>query len=157
MRSAPMLRNANVSERWQSRPIVSVVMANYNGGAYLGDAIKSVQRQTLRNIEIIVSDDASSDCSVEIVTQLMADDDRILLLRSDRNRGPAAARNEALGLAKGQWIAIVDSDDFIHPTRLATLVESGVRDGADIVADDLLIFDTDHSFPPKTLLNGRWT
>jgi len=152
-----MLRNANVSERWQSRPIVSVVMANYNGGAYLGDAIKSVQRQTLRNIEIIVSDDASSDCSVEIVTQLMADDDRILLLRSDRNRGPAAARNEALGLAKGQWTAIVDSDDFIHPTRLATLVESGVRDGADIVADDLLIFDTDHSFPPKTLLNGRWT
>jgi len=74
----------------------------------------------LGNIEIIASDDASNDCSVEITTRLMAEDDRIRLLRSDCHPGPATARDGALGLAKGEWIAIVDSDDFMHPTRLAT-------------------------------------
>jgi glycosyltransferase involved in cell wall biosynthesis len=140
----------------QGRPLVTVIIANYNGGAGLLDAIKSVQKQTLRNIEIIVSDDASTDRSVELTTRLMTGDDRIRLLRSDRNSGPAAARNRAFDVAKGEWIAIVDSDDFIHPARLATLVKYGIRDGADIVADDLLIFDSDHALAPATLLKGRW-
>jgi glycosyltransferase involved in cell wall biosynthesis len=145
------------SDKRRSRPTVSVIIANYNGGAHLGHAIKSVQKQTLRNIEIIVSDDGSDDSSAEVVTRLMADDARIRLLISDSNRGPAAARNKALDIANGEWIAIVDSDDFIHPTRLGTLVQAGQSDGADIVADDLLIFDAGSSFPPKTLLKGRWT
>src|ERR1700693_1467899 len=110
-----MLKDADYSDKMRSRPTVSVIIANHNGGAHLGDAIKSVQKQTLRNIEIIVSDDASDDSSVAIVTRLMADDARVRLLSSDCNRGPAAARNKALDIAKGEWIAIVDSDDFIHP------------------------------------------
>ena len=152
-----MTKDTSYSDQRRSRPTVSVIIANYNGSAHLADAIKSVQKQTLRNIEIIVSDDASDDSSVAIATRLMADDARIRLLSSERNRGPAAARNKALDVAKGEWIAIVDSDDFIHPTRFATLVRSGDSEGADIVADDLIIFDTDSSLPPKTLLKGRWT
>ena len=78
----------------RGHPVVTVVMANFNGGAYLADAIGSVQAQTLRDLEIIVSDDASIDNSVDIVTQLRATDPRIRLLRSDHNGGPAAARIE---------------------------------------------------------------
>jgi succinoglycan biosynthesis protein ExoO len=152
-----MLKNADCSDDRPSRPTVSVIIANYNGGAHLADAIKSIQNQTLRNIEIIVSDDASDDSSVPIITRLMADDARIRLLISDCNGGPAIARNKALDIALGEWLAIVDSDDFIHPTRFATLVQAAESDGADIVADDLLIFDSDSSFPPKTLLKGGWT
>ena len=152
-----MLKDADCSDDRRSRPTVSVIIANYNGSAHLADAIKSIQKQTLRNIEIIVSDDASDDSSVAIITRLMADDARIRLLTSDCNRGPAVARNKALDIALGEWLAIVDSDDFIHPTRFATLVQAAEFDGADIVADDLLIFNSDSSFPPKTLLKGEWT
>jgi succinoglycan biosynthesis protein ExoO len=131
-------------------------MANYNGAAYLADAIRSVQRQTFRSLELIVSDDASTDGSVGIVTELMIADPRIRLLKSDRNSGPAMARNRALDVAKGQWIAIVDSDDLIHPERFVRLTELAVRDDADMIADDLLIFDSDPSRKPETLLSGRW-
>src|ERR1700722_6289602 len=107
-----MSLNENSGER--SRPVVSVIMANYNGADYIADAVSSVRKQTLTNFEIIIFDDASSDCSVDIVSGLAANDARLRLLRSDRNLGPAAARNRALDVARGEWIAIVDSDDFIH-------------------------------------------
>jgi glycosyltransferase involved in cell wall biosynthesis len=137
-------------------PTVSVIVASYNASRYIAHAISSIQKQTLTNIEIVVSDDASTDDSVEIVTRLMANDARIRLLRSEQNCGPAAARNRALDIARGQWIAVVDSDDYIHPTRLATLIDLASRDAADIVADDLLFFDSEHSGQPTTLLNGPW-
>ncbi len=136
--------------------VVSVVMANFNGGAYLADAIGSVQVQTLRDLEIIVSDDASIDNSVDIVTQLQATDPRIRLLRSDHNGGPAAARNRAIQVADGTWIAVVDSDDLIYPNRLKTLIEAAERDRADIVADDLLKVDLNKIEPTRRLLSGRW-
>jgi succinoglycan biosynthesis protein ExoO len=137
-------------------PTLSVIVASYNASRYIANAISSIQKQTLKNIEIIVSDDASTDSSVEIVARLMSEDARIRLVRCDRNGGPAAARNRALEVARGQWIAVVDSDDYIHPTRLATLLDLAIRDGADIVADDLLFFDSEHSRRPTTLLHGRW-
>ncbi|SEE13784.1 Glycosyl transferase family 2 [Rhizobiales bacterium GAS188] len=137
-------------------PMVSVIMANYNGAAHLADAIGSVQRQSLRDLEIIVSDDASRDGSVEIATELMREDPRVRLVQSERNAGPGAARNRALALARGQWIAVIDSDDLMHPERLATLVDGAVRDGADIVADDLVAFHADDLRPTSRLLTGRW-
>jgi glycosyltransferase involved in cell wall biosynthesis len=137
-------------------PTVSIVMANYNGAPHLADAIRSAQSQSLRNLEIIVSDDSSSDDSIAIVTGLMAEDPRIRLVRACRTGGPAAARNKALALAQGEWVAIMDSDDLMHPNRLTTLVEAARRDTADIVADNLVEFDTKGSKPPRPLLAGRW-
>jgi glycosyltransferase involved in cell wall biosynthesis len=148
--------NAAAPPTVSARPTVSVVMANFNGAAYLTDAIRSVQKQSLRELEIIVSDDASTDNSIELITGLMAQDRRIRLVRGKRNGGPAAARNRALAEVTGEWISVMDSDDLMHPERLATLVTSAVHDGADIVADDLLIFHSHHFHPPTTLLNGRW-
>jgi len=138
-------------------PTVSVVMANFNGGARLAHAVRSVQAQSLAEIEIILSDDASTDNSIDIVKQLKAADPRIRLLQSDRNGGPSAARNKALDIVKGEWVAIVDSDDLIHPKRLATLVELADRDGADIVADDLIEFSADNFQPARSFLGrGSW-
>jgi len=150
------MRSPDPAERVPLRPAVSVIMANYNGAAHLADAIRSIQGQTLRDLEIIVSDDASSDDSVRIVTELMAEDPRIRLVRGERNGGPAVARNRALSLAKGDWIAVMDSDDLMHPDRLTTLVEAARRDNADVVADNLVEFDTSGSKPPRPLLSGRW-
>ena len=137
------------------RPAISVIMANYNCAPYLSDAIRSVQNQQLHNIEIIVSDDASNDQSVDIVIRLMAGDSRIRLLRSDQNRGPAAARNRAIDAAAGEWIAIMDSDDLMHPERLAMLKNAAIRDGADLVADDIREFFDDLR-PARRLLQGKW-
>src|SRR5579859_1886339 len=135
---------------------VTVIIANYNGEKFIADAIRSAREQTLRSIEIIVSDDASTDSSVKIVEGLIADDKRIRLLQAGENRGAAAARNRALDVARGQWISILDGDDLMHPDRIRSLVEEATICRADIVADDLLLFDNDRQAVPKTLFKGQW-
>src|SRR5437870_3813972 len=89
---------------------VSIVVANYNGERFIDEAIRSVIDQSLRGLEIIISDDASTDASVQIVKNLGAQDSRVRLIESAMNAGPAAARNRALELATGRWIAIMDCD-----------------------------------------------
>ncbi|WP_395645003.1 glycosyltransferase [Terricaulis sp.] len=131
-------------------PRVSVIMANYNGAAHIAAAVRSVLRSTERSLELIVSDDGSQDESVAIVRGI--GDPRIVLLEGEGAGGPAAARNRGLQAAKGDWIAIVDSDDFIHPERLERLLDAAARDGADIVADDLLTFYEDGSRQPHAHL-----
>jgi glycosyltransferase involved in cell wall biosynthesis len=136
-------------------PVVSVIMANHNGAAYLADAIASVRRQSLNELELIVSDDASIDDSARIIGEAIAGDPRIRLVRSAQNSGPAAARNKALALARGDWIAVIDGDDLMHADRLKRLVEAAERDGADIAADDLVEFDDGVSATAR-LLTGKW-
>lgn len=135
----------------QGIPTVSVIMANYRGGATLARALESVLAQTMGNLEIIVADDASPDDSVSVVTAIMARDERVRLIASPQNGGPARTRNLALAQARGQWIAIVDSDDIVHPERLERLLAAAAHFKADIVADDLLHFHEDGS-PPTLLL-----
>jgi succinoglycan biosynthesis protein ExoO len=150
------MKTTDLSVSARSHPVASVVMANFNGSAHLAEAVESAQKQTMRDLEIIVSDDGSTDDSVDIVTQLKRTDPRIRLIRSDRNGGPAAARNRAIEAAAGEWIAIMDSDDLMHHGRLATLITIGSRDGADLVADDLLEFFEQPSRPFRRLLRGQW-
>ncbi len=140
-------------------PLVSVIMANFNGGRFLADALASVTAQSLRDIEVIVIDDASTDNSCEMVQQAAASDARIRLLTSTENRGPAGARNAGLDAARGDWIAIMDSDDLIHPDRLANLLQAAERDGADIVADNLMMFHDGAAAPPSrflTVTDAAW-
>jgi succinoglycan biosynthesis protein ExoO len=136
---------------------VSVIVANYNGERFIADAIRSACNQSLRAIEVLVIDDASTDSSVRIIGCLAAEDSRIRLIESSVNGGAAAARNRALDVARGQWIGILDGDDLMHPDRLLRLIEEGVRSNADIVADDLLLFDTDRRAAPQALFAGRWS
>ena len=121
-------------------PVVSVIMANYNGAAHLPQALNSVLGQTVRDVEVIVADDASPDRSGDIVSQFMQGDRRVSLIESAENRGPGAARNDALRAARGEWVAIVDSDDIIHPERFEILLSAARSHGADAIADDLLFF-----------------
>jgi glycosyltransferase involved in cell wall biosynthesis len=137
-------------------PTISVIMANFNGGVYLAEAVGSVQRQTLRSLELIVSDDGSTDNSIDIVQSLQATDPRIRLLQTPRNAGPAAARNRAISAAVGEWIAIMDSDDVMHPERLAKLLTAATEDEAELVADDLELL-SDSAQAPQRLLRGRWS
>ncbi len=132
---------------------VSVVMANYNGARFLPDAITSVQTQTLSRFELLICDDASTDESAAIAERYAAADPRIKFLRNEANLGPAAARNRALAVATGAWLAIMDSDDLMHPARLKRLIASAEQDGAAMVADDLIVFYQDGSRPSHGLLS----
>ncbi|HJS80087.1 MAG TPA: glycosyltransferase family 2 protein, partial [Vitreimonas sp.] len=136
-------------------PLVSVIMANLNGAAHIAEAVRSVLRQTERSLELIVSDDGSSDNSLQVAANAAQGDPRLVLLKSEQARtGPAAARNRALAIARGRWIALVDNDDFIHPERLERLIGAAEQDGADIAADDLLVFYEDGARAPHAHLRG---
>ncbi len=102
--------------------------------------MRSVLAQTHRKLELIVSDDASDDDSCAIVENLAARDPRIRLIEAQFQGGPARVRNLALAAARGEWIAIVDSDDLLEPDRLSAMLEAADALNANIVADDMVPF-----------------
>lgn len=98
-------------------PLVTVIMAVYNGGAFLAAAIESALRQTYSNLELVIVDDCSSDDSVLIIERYLPDS-RIVFVRNDHNVGVAASRNRALTLAKGELVTFLDQDDIWLPHKL---------------------------------------
>lgn len=103
-------------------PTVSVVMAVYNTEKYLAQAVESILNQTFGNFEFIIIDDGSTDGSLKILEAYAAKDKRICLI-SRENQGISRTRNELLAKAKGEFLAVMDSDDIALPERLARQVE----------------------------------
>lgn len=138
-------------------PTVSVVIANHDGAAFLAQAVRSALAQTLRAIEVIIADDGSSDASPAIAAALAGADPRVTVIASATSTGPGGARNRAIDAARGAWIAVLDHDDLMHPDRLRRLIDHAEATGADIVADDLLLFDEDDAAAPRRFLNAPET
>lgn len=136
----------------RSGPNVSVIMANWRGERHLRDAIASVLAQTMPDLELLIADDASDDESQAIVLEAARWDARVRLLPASSNAGPSDARNRAIAEARGEWIAITDSDDLIHPRRLELLLKAALRSGADFIADDLAFFGDRPDAAGRTLL-----
>ncbi len=104
-------------------PTVSIITPNLNGGAYLAEAIASVQAQTYTDWELLVADDGSIDNSLEVTARAASLDQRIKLIKPDPlRRGAAAARNRALNASRGKYIVFLDADDLFETTKLATEV-----------------------------------
>lgn len=103
-------------------PRVSIGLPVYNGAEYLEHSVRSVLDQDYRDLELIVADNASTDGSVEIVEKLAADDDRVVLLRSDENRGAAWNYNRVLAAASGELFRWHAHDDWFEPGLLSALV-----------------------------------
>ncbi len=97
-------------------PQITVLMTSYNTGRYIKDAINSILSQTYQDFELIVINDGSTDNTDEIVTGIR--DDRLRYIRSDKNQGIPFSRNLGLDMARGKYIAIMDSDDIAPPYRL---------------------------------------
>ena len=97
-------------------PLVSVIMPAYNAEKYIAEAIESVIAQTYTNWELIVVDDCSTDNTEKIVRGF--NDCRIVIIKNDRNSGPAVSRNKAIERAKGEYIAFLDSDDIWMSEKL---------------------------------------
>ena len=103
--------------------LVSVIMASYNAENYLHEAIDSVLSQTYKNWELFVIDDCSKDNSVRIIEEYTKNDNRIKLIASNINQGPGLTRNLGLKLAKGRYIAFLDSDDIWLDNKLELQIE----------------------------------
>jgi len=112
-------------------PEISVIIPFYNVERYIDQCLWSVRNQTLKNIEIICVDDCSQDNSRKIVQKHLNDDHRIKLVIHENNLGLGGARNTAIRMAKADYIASVDSDDYMMPNMLEELLgetENGIYD-----------------------------
>ena len=104
-------------------PRVSVIMPAYNVEKYIGEAIESILNQTFKDFEFIIINDGSTDNTANIIKQYAKKDKRIKFIDNKDNRGFIARLNDCLNIAKGEYIAKMDSDDISLPTRLEKQVE----------------------------------
>jgi len=114
------------------KPLVSVIIPVYNRQNLIQRSIFSVLNQTYTNLEVIVIDDASDDCTSDKVKQIS--DVRLKCYRNANNKGPSASRNIGIKMAKGEFIAFQDSDDEWYPEKLSKqinrIMNSGVKTAA---------------------------
>jgi succinoglycan biosynthesis protein ExoO len=122
-------------------PCVSVVIPAYNAANFITDAYRSVVDQTIDDWEVIFVNDGSQDGTLAIVRSLAATDSRIKVVDLALNSGPACARNAALAIAEGDWIAMLDADDWYSCDRLEVLTRAAERTTADIVLDNQFVVD----------------
>lgn len=121
-------------------PKLSVIVPVYNVERYLEQLVESLRQQTLRDLQIVLVDDGSRDRSGPICDRYAAMDDRILVLHKP-NGGVGAARNDGLAAATGEWIYFCDSDDYLEPSALETLVCAGEVEQAEVVFGDVAMIN----------------
>ncbi len=133
-------------------PKVSVIMPVYNVAAYLKQCMNSVVNQTLRDIEIICVDDGSTDGSLDILRAYAQQDNRVRVLQQE-NAGAGAARNRGMLVATGDYLSILDADDFFEPEMLEKAYNKATENDAQIV-----VFRSDqYRMDLDTLVSVSWT
>lgn len=125
---------------------VSVIIPVYNTEDYLKECIESLVNQTLREIEILIVNDGSTDSSLEIMKEFKNKYPNIIKIFDKVNGGQASARNYALPFAQGEYLGFVDSDDWVDSTMYEEMYEKAEKEDADIVICDMV----DH-FPDRTV------
>lgn len=125
-------------------PAVSVIIPVRNSGRYFRECLDSVTGQTLHNIEIIIIDDASTDGSDTVAEAYAAQDSRITVIHHNESTGAGPARNDGMAIAKGEYIAFMDSDD-LYPAAdvLEKLYCTAVEKKANICGGSLYKIDAD--------------
>lgn len=102
----------------QNHGLVSIITPTWNCARFICETIRSVQAQTYKNWEMIISDDCSTDNTCEVIAPYLKEDSRIKYICNPKNSGAAITRNNALKVAQGKWIAFLDSDDLWLPEKL---------------------------------------
>lgn len=100
--------------------MVSIITPTFNSSRFIGETIECIQRQTYQDWELLITDDCSTDETVQIVKRYAAEDPRIKLFCMEKNSGGGASRNNSIKEAKGRYIAFCDSDDRWLPDKLET-------------------------------------
>jgi glycosyltransferase involved in cell wall biosynthesis len=138
------------------RPTLSVVLPAYDVERYLPTCLESVLGQSFRDLEVVIVVDGATDSSLQIA-HTYAGADRRVRVHYQENSGLGAARNTGVRLARGRYLAFVDSDDTLPPDAYELLVTTIERTGSELVSGTLSRTDGDHHHvPPLMQLNHRW-
>lgn len=136
---------------------VSIIIPAYNAAEYIGFTIESVLKQTHENWEAIIIDDCSKDATAAVVERYAERDGRIRFYRNEQNMGVARTRNRGFDLFRGQYVALLDSDDYWRPQMLEKLLGRAEETKADIVYCSYELVDeegrkvcNDFLVPPET-------
>jgi glycosyltransferase involved in cell wall biosynthesis len=113
-------------------PLVSIIIPTHNREKVFPKSVDSVLKQTYKNWELIIIDDRSSDNTKNIINQYSQKDNRIHYFKNRHKQGPAGARNQGIELAKGEFIAFLDSDDIWYTDKLKKCLKK-LEAGADLV------------------------
>jgi glycosyltransferase involved in cell wall biosynthesis len=127
-------------EALKINPFVSVIVAVFNKAPYLRETLNCIINQTLRNIEIVLVDDGSTDGSYIILNEFAKIDKRIILIQQE-NAGPGPARNAGLKVSRGDYLAILDADDTFELNMLEEMYRKAEREGCDIVVCNFQCLD----------------
>lgn len=117
----------------ENKALVSVIVPAYNVEQYIHECVQSITNQTYSNLEIIIVDDGSTDSTGSICDSLADHDSRITVIHK-LNSGPSDARNMGIAHSHGEWIAFIDSDDFIARTFIETLIKAAYFNKCEIAA-----------------------
>jgi len=126
------------------KPKISVLMPVYNGEQFLDKSIKSVLEQTFNNFEYIIINDGSTDDSLKVIESY--EDSRIKIINFSKNMGIAAALNNGLNAAKGDYIARQDQDDISHPERFSLQVRYLENNDVDLVDANFIFIDENDKY-----------
>lgn len=118
--------------------LISVIIPVYNMEMYLNRCLDSVRLNTYKNLEIICINDGSKDSSLQILREYEKTDDRFIII-DQKNQKLSAARNAGMNIARGEWMAFIDSDDWVHPQYFEALVTVAEKEHSDITICDALI------------------
>lgn len=126
-------------------PLVSVVMPVYNSATTLGAAVRSVLTQTHADLELLVTDDRSTDESMDLLREFAEKDSRVRPERAPEQGGAGKARNLALQRARGDYVAFLDSDDMWLPEKLEKQLAFAAEGDAPLTFTSYYKMDADHA------------
>lgn len=129
--------------------MISIITPVYQAEKYLENLINSIINQTYHDWELLLIDDGSTDGSAEICDCYAHKDNRIRVFHK-ANGGVASARNQAMDMAKGDYLAFADSDDWVEPNWLEQLYTIAKEQEADIVVSDYY-----EEYPQKTIMRSK--
>jgi glycosyltransferase involved in cell wall biosynthesis len=125
----------------EDNPIISVIVIIYNQNYFIHNAIRSIQNQSIKNLEIIIIDDCSSDNSIEKIKKYQEEDNRIILIKHEVNQGKIKSRSDGVRIANGKYITFLDGDDgLIHKDILNHTLYIANLGNLDVVEFKIMAF-----------------
>ena len=124
---------------------VSIIVPIYNVSKYIEQCLNSLINQTLHNIEIILVDDCGSDDSISKAEQFAHEDKRLKIIHNQGNQGLSESRNHGLKYAKGEYVAFLDSDDFVDIEYYQMLYNAAKNYDADIAYSDVAFYYSENN------------
>lgn len=146
----------------KDQPLISIIIPAFNGQGRIESAIRGLQEQTWKNIEIIVVDDCSSDETVNVVKKICAEDSRVRLFEQRKNAGCYVARNRGLEESNGEFVTTHDIDDWSHPEKLEKQVAPLINDKTSVASishalrcsEDMLIQEKQRALTVSVMLEN---